>query len=39
MRVVERNGQWQIEGPGAERAKIAFAKAAGDHIEYEVDTR
>ena len=38
MRVVERDGQWGIEGPGAERAKLAFAKLAGDHIEYEVAT-
>jgi hypothetical protein len=37
MRVAERNGQWQIEGPGAERAKLAFATAVGDHLEYEVD--
>lgn len=39
MCVIERNGQWQVEGPGAERAKLAFAKAAGDHLEYEVDTQ
>ena len=37
MRVVNHDGQWQIEGPGAERAVLAFAKAAGDHLEYEVD--
>jgi hypothetical protein len=37
MRVIERDGQWRIEGPGAERAKLAFARAAGDRLEYEVD--
>jgi hypothetical protein len=37
MRVVERDGQWQIEGPGAERAKLAFARVAGGHLQYEVD--
>lgn len=40
MRMVERDGRWRIEGPGAERAHLAFAKVAGDHLEYEVfDTR
>jgi hypothetical protein len=39
MRVVERNDQWRVEGPSAERAKLAFAKTAGDHLEYEVDTQ
>ena len=38
MFVVERDGRWHIEGSGAERAVLAFAKAAGDHLEYEVDT-
>jgi len=39
MRVVDQDGRWQIEGPGAERAVLAFAKAAGDHLEYEVDAQ
>ena len=39
MRVVSHEGKWQIEGPGAERAVLAFAKAAGDHLEYEVDAQ
>jgi len=39
MRVVKDAGQWRIEGPGAERAVIAFAKHAGDRIEYEVDAK
>jgi hypothetical protein len=37
MRVVDHNGKWQIEGPGAERAKLAFAKVVGDRLEYEVE--
>jgi len=37
MRVVERDGQWRIEGPGSERAKLAFAKAGDENLQYEVD--
>jgi hypothetical protein len=36
MRIVNKDGKWHIEGQGAERARIVFAKAAGDHFEYEV---
>ncbi len=36
MRLVNHAGQWRIEGPRAERAVLAFAKAAGEHVEYEV---
>jgi hypothetical protein len=39
LRVIEHDGQWRIEGAGAERARLAFARAAGDHLEYEVDTQ
>jgi len=39
MRVVNHDGQWQIEGSGLERAVLAFAKAAGDHLDYEVDAQ
>jgi hypothetical protein len=38
MRVVDDHGNWRIEGPGAERAKLAFAKLVGDRVEYEVET-
>jgi hypothetical protein len=34
MRVVESNGEWHIEGPGAERATLAFATIVGDQLEY-----
>ena len=37
MHIVERDGQWRIEGPGAERAKLAFAKAGDGRLQYEVD--
>jgi hypothetical protein len=36
MRVVNRDGQWMIEGKGAERAKLAFARIIRDRLEYEV---
>ena len=38
LRLVDHNGKWQIDGPGAERAKLAFAKAVGDSLEYEVES-
>jgi hypothetical protein len=37
MRLVDQNGKWRIEGPGAERAKLAFARVVGDRLEYEVE--
>jgi hypothetical protein len=36
MRVVKQAGEWRIEGEGRERAQLAFARAAGDRLEYEV---
>lgn len=36
MSVVNHDGKWRIEGPGAERAKLAFAKVIGQRLEYEV---
>jgi hypothetical protein len=36
MRIVNHAWQWRIEGPGAERAVLAFARAAGEHVEYEM---
>jgi hypothetical protein len=38
MGLVEHNGKWRLEGPGAERAKLAFAKVVGERLEYEVET-
>lgn len=32
MKVVERNGAWQIEGAGSERARLAWASEAGGRL-------
>lgn len=37
MRLADHEGKWQIQGRGAERAKLAFAKVVGDHLEYQVE--
>lgn len=34
MRLVCEGGTWRVEGPGRERAKIAFATLAGDRVAY-----
>ena len=39
MKLVNRGGSWRVEGAGADRAVIAFARDAGDHIEYEIGSR
>ena len=36
MRVVGREGDWRIEGEGAERAKLAFAQRVDERLEYEI---
>ena len=36
MRVVGQDGNWQIEGEGAEHAKLAFARRVGDRLAYEL---
>ena len=36
MRIANHAGNWRVEGQGAERAVLAFAKTAGDHLDYEV---
>jgi hypothetical protein len=36
MRIVGEDGNWQIEGKGADHAKLAFARQVGDRLEYEV---
>jgi hypothetical protein len=35
MRLVRHKAGWRIEGEGAERAVLAFAADAGDHVEYQ----
>jgi hypothetical protein len=37
MCVIERGGQWRIEGPAAERGKLAFARMVDDRLEYDVE--
>jgi hypothetical protein len=36
MRLVQKDGQWQVEGPQKERAQIAYAVIKGDHLVYEL---
>jgi hypothetical protein len=36
LRVVQKGDGWEIEGPAAERARLAFAVDAGDHLVCEV---
>ena len=36
MRIVGQDGDWRIEGQGAERARLAFANRVGEGIEYQV---
>ncbi len=37
MKLVQNNNQWEIKGPGAERARLAYAVLNGDGLVYEVD--
>lgn len=34
MTLVEENGKWHVEGPGRERARIAYACVEGDSVTY-----
>lgn len=34
MRLVCERGQWRVEGPGSERARVAYALASGDQVSY-----
>jgi hypothetical protein len=34
MRLVERHGSWRIDGPGSERAQIAYAGISGGQLSY-----
>jgi hypothetical protein len=36
MRLVHQNGEWRIEGPGKERAVVAFASLEDDVLTYNV---
>jgi hypothetical protein len=34
MRLVRKEGSWQISGQGSERARLAFARMSGGEVEY-----
>jgi hypothetical protein len=37
MKLVNHDGKWKIEGPGKERARVAYAKITGNEIAYEIE--
>jgi len=37
LRLVEDGGNWQIEGPGRERARLAWASEVDGHISFTLD--
>jgi hypothetical protein len=37
MKLVNHDGKWKIEGPGKERARVAYAKIIGNEIAYEIE--
>jgi hypothetical protein len=36
MQLVQRAGRWSIEGPGSERAAVAFASLENDQLTYSI---
>ena len=36
MELVYDDGEWRVEGPGSERARVAYASLAGDRVSYRV---
>jgi hypothetical protein len=38
MKITGEAGRWRIEGPGRERARLAYASLAGDRISYAFDS-
>jgi hypothetical protein len=34
MQLVQRNGEWRAEGPGSERAIVAYASLEGESLTY-----
>jgi len=39
MELVSQNGEWRVEGPGSERARVAYASLAGDAVTYRLAER
>lgn len=37
MRLLERDGSWHIEGPGEERARVAYAHLDGNRVSYSLE--
>jgi hypothetical protein len=37
MELVRQNGEWRVEGPGSERACVAYAVLAGDTVTYSLE--
>jgi hypothetical protein len=37
MRLVPDGESWRVEGPGSERARVAYARQMGERVVYEVD--
>jgi hypothetical protein len=37
LTLLQEGGQWRIEGPGKERARIAYAELDGDDLTYTVE--
>ncbi|MGA7300488.1 MAG: hypothetical protein WBX10_09280 [Candidatus Sulfotelmatobacter sp.] len=38
MRIVGEEGNWRVVGKGAERAKVAMARIAGDRLQYALES-
>ena len=38
MKLVRDNGAWRIDGPGKERARIAYVAVDGGEISYEIES-
>lgn len=34
MELVHKDGEWRVEGPGKERARVAYASLAGEEVTY-----
>jgi hypothetical protein len=39
MRLVSKDGVWQVEGPEAHRARVAYASLEGDRVVYNFDSQ
>ncbi|HEY1805469.1 MAG TPA: hypothetical protein VGG45_13425 [Terracidiphilus sp.] len=39
MKLVKMNGSWAVEGPGSERARVAYARVSGDTVTYSIEPK